>query len=183
MSPKQFLRRYFSNRDAILNSRIGGWLGDSLKNPEIWHFGRRAVAGGVGLGFFLAFVPLPMHMLIAVPLALLCRTNLPVTVASVWIANPITIPPMFIFALKVGGIVTAHEVEFSTLHFDASWDSISALFTQLWLPLMVGCLLCGASAGALGNFSVRGVWRLYLLHRFHQRRRQRRRRVPTLNRP
>ena len=54
MSPKQKLRRYFSNRDAILNSRMGGWLGEHLHDPEIWHFGRRAVAGGVGIGFFLA---------------------------------------------------------------------------------------------------------------------------------
>ena len=179
MSPKHKLQRYFSNRDVILNSRVGGWLGKYLHAPEIWHFGRRAVAGGVGLGFFLAFVPLPMHMLIAVPLALMCRTNLPVTVAAVWIANPITVAPMFMFALKVGGLVTAHEVQFSELHFDASWANVSALFAQLWQPLVVGSLICGVSAGAIGNFSVRWLWRLHLLYRRRQRRqRQRARPMP-----
>ncbi len=177
MSPKQKLQRYFSNRDAILNSRVGRWLGEYLHAPEIWHFGRRAVAGGVGLGFFLAFMPLPMHMLIAMLLSLLCRTNLPVTVAAVWIANPITVAPMFMFALKVGGIVTAHEVQFGELHFDATWANLSAMFSQLWLPLLVGSFLCGVTAGTLGNFSVRWLWRFHLLHRLRQRRQQRRART------
>ncbi|MCC6709532.1 MAG: DUF2062 domain-containing protein [Gammaproteobacteria bacterium] len=177
MSPKQKLRRYFSNRDAILNSRMGGWLGEHLHDPEIWHFGRRAVAGGVGIGFFLAFVPIPMHMLMALLLALVCRVNLPVTVAAVWIANPVTVAPMFIFALKVGGVITHHEVQFSELHFDATWANVSAMFSQLWLPLVVGCLLCGAAAGALGNATVRGLWRLHLLHRLQQRRQRRRERA------
>lgn len=177
MSPKQKLRRYFSNRDAILNSRVGGWLGAHLHDPEIWHFGRRAVAGGVGVGFFLAFVPLPMHMLMALLLALVCRINLPVTVAAVWLANPVTVAPMFMFALKLGGVVTAHEIEFSELHFDTTWAGVSAMFSQLWLPLVVGCLLCGVTAGALGNLSVRALWRVHLLLRLHQRRQQRRARA------
>ncbi len=174
MSPKQYLRRRFSNRDALLNSRVGGWLGEHLNDPEIWHFGRRAVAGGVGVGFFLAFMPVPAHSLIAVPLALLFRTNLPVTVASVWLVNPFTFAPFLLFALKLGGIVTGHEVNFGALHIYASWDSISALFAELWQPLVVGCLLCGASAGAIGNFAVRWVWRLHLAHRWQKRRRERR---------
>lgn len=173
MSPKQRLQRYFSNRDALANSRVGGWLGAYLHAPASWHFGRRAVAGGVGLGFFLAFVPLPMHMLLAVPVALICRTNLPITVAAVWLANPLTVAPMFIFALKVGGLVTRHQVQFSALHFDASWATVSALFAQLWQPLVVGCLLCGLTAGVIGNFSVRSLWRLHLLYRLRQRRQAR----------
>ncbi|MBK8961104.1 MAG: DUF2062 domain-containing protein [Proteobacteria bacterium] len=174
MSPKQKLQRYFSNRDAILNSRVGGWLGAHLHDPEIWHFGRRAVAGAVGIGFFLAFVPLPMHMVMAVLLALVCRVNLPVAVAAVWIANPVTVAPMFIFALKVGGLVTHHDIDFGALDFDATWDNVRDVFAQLWLPLVVGCLLCGAAAGALGNAAVRGLWRLHLLRRLKQRRHRRR---------
>ena len=179
MSPKQRLQRYFSNRDAIVDSRVGGWLGAHLHAPENWHFGRRAVAGGVGLGFFLAFVPLPMHMLLAVPAALICRTNLPITVAAVWLVNPLTIAPMFILALKVGGLVTRHEVQFSQLHFDAHWVTVGTLFAQLWQPLVVGCLLCGLVAGALGNFSVRWLWRLHLLYRLRQRRQRQRQRTRT----
>ena len=174
MGPKQKLQRYFSNRDAILNSRVGKWLGERLHDPEIWHFGRRAVAGAVGLGFFVAFMPVPMHMLIAATLALMLRINLPVALAAVWINNPITVAPMIMFALKVGGWVTAHEVQFSEMHFDASWANVSALFAQLWEPLVVGCLLCGLGAGAIGNFSVRGLWRLHVLYRCHQRRQGRR---------
>lgn len=173
MSPKRKLQRYFSNRDAILNSRAGGWLGSHLHDHEIWHFGRRAVAGAVGVGFFLAFVPLPGHTLLALVLALVFRINLPVTVAAVWIANPVTVAPMYMFALKLGGIVTAHEVQFSELHYDMTWVNLSAMFAQLWLPLVVGCLLCGLATGALGHFSVRWLWRLHVLQRLRQRRQRR----------
>ncbi len=69
------------------------------------------------------------------------------------------IAPMFIFALKIGGLITHHEIDFSALHFDATWDNVREVFAQLWLPLVVGCLLCGAAAGALGNAAVRGLWR------------------------
>ena len=178
MSPKQKLQRYFSDRDAILNSRVGQWLGKRMHDPEIWHFGRRAVAGAVGIGFFVAFMPVPMHMLIAAMLALMLRINLPVALAAVWINNPITVAPMIMSALKVGGVVTAHEVQFSEIHFNASWASFSALFAQLWEPLVIGCLLCGIVAGAIGNLSVRGLWRLHVLYRCHQRRLRRRAR-PT----
>ncbi len=177
MSLKQNLQRYFSDRDAILNSRMGGWLGERIHDPEIWHFGRRAVAGAVGIGFFVGFMPVPMHMLIAAMLALMLRINLPVALAAVWINNPITVAPMVMSALKLGGWVTAHEVQFSDIHFNANWANISALFTQLWEPLVVGCLLCGLGAGALGNFSVRGLWRLHVLYRCRQRRLRRRART------
>ena len=115
-----------------------------------------------------------MHMVMAVLLARVCRVNLPVAVAAVWIANPVTVAPMFIFALKVGGLVTHHEIDFGALNFDATWDNVRDVFAQLWLPLVVGCLLCGAAAGALGNAAVRGLWRLHILRRLKQRRQRRR---------
>ncbi|MGE0859376.1 MAG: DUF2062 domain-containing protein [Gammaproteobacteria bacterium] len=169
MSPKQTLRRYFSNRDALASTRVGRWLGAHLHAPELWHFGRRSVAGGVGLGFFIAFMPMPGHSLIAVPLALLVGTNLPITVASVWLVNPFTFAPLFVFALEVGALVTGHAVDLHTLSIDASWPSVRALFAELWQPLLVGCLLCGLSAGAIGNLAVRWLWRLHLARRWRRR--------------
>src|SRR5690606_14380210 len=117
-SPRRFLQRYIGRRDDIARSRIAGWLGQRLHDPELWHLGRRSVAGGVGLGFFLAFIPLPIQMLIATPLALFARVNLPVTMAALWLTNPLTMAPMYLFAYKVGtwivggdAQVTAHVFE------------------------------------------------------------------------
>ena len=173
MSPKQIFKRYFDNREAIVNSRVGGWLGQRLHDPGLWHFGRRTVAGGVGLGFFLAFVPVPMHMVLAVPIAIALRVNLPVAVGSVWIANPLTIPPMFLFALKLGMWLTGDADAYASLHFEHSFHGLGSLLSQLWLPLVVGCLVCAMVASATGNFAVRWGWRYYLLRRRQQRRQAR----------
>ena len=71
MSPRTILRRYLGDRESITKSRAAGWLGARLHDSEVWHLGRRSVAGGVSLGFFLAFIPLPIQMLVAAPLAIL----------------------------------------------------------------------------------------------------------------
>jgi len=170
MSPRHLIRRYLGDRGKITNARVPGWLAKRLHDSEVWHLGRRSVAGGVGLGFFLAFVPLPIQMLIAAPLALILRTNLPVTLAALWISNPITVAPMFLFAYRVGGWITGIEVDYGHAVSASSISGIIETIGDIWLPLSVGCLTCGASAAALGNVTVRWIWRIYLLKRRRRRR-------------
>ena len=172
MSPRTFLKRYLGDRSTLTKTRGIGWLGERLYDAEVWHLGRRSVAGGVGLGFFLAFIPLPIQMLIAAPLSLLFRVNLPVTMAALWLTNPLTMAPMFYFAFKVGSWLTDRGDALNEINFVASFDGMSAMFGEIWLPLIVGCLVCGISAAAVGNLSVRWLWRAHLLSRRRRRRRQ-----------
>lgn len=172
MSPRQFLRRYIGDRETLSQSRATSWLGKRLHDAEVWHLGRRSVAGGVGLGFFLAFVPLPIQMVIAAPLSLLLRVNLPVTMAALWITNPVTMAPMFLFAFKVGTWITAREAQIAAIDFEMSFEGMAAAFGEIWYPLIVGCLFCGVSAAAVGNLSVRWLWRAHLLYKRRQRRRR-----------
>ncbi len=173
MSPRHLLKRYLGDRDSIARSRATGWLGKRLHDAEIWHLGRRSVAGGVGLGFFLAFIPIPIQMLIAAPLSLLFRVNLPVTLAAVWLTNPVTMAPMFIFAFKVGSWITGHGLSIDPREFGTSFDSLLGVFGEIWQPLLVGCFVCGLSAAAIGNLAVRWAWRGYVLYRRRELRRER----------
>ena len=173
MSPRQLIRRYLGDRESIARSRVTGWLGKRLHDSEVWHLGRRSVAGGVGLGFFLAFIPIPIQMLIAPPLALLFRVNLPVTLVAIWITNPITFAPMFLFAYKVGEWITGFDGGIGSNAFEASFSGVFDILGDIWMPLCVGCLVCGISAAAIGNVSVRWLWRAYLLDRRRRRIRDR----------
>ncbi len=177
MSPRHFLKRYIGGRETLARTRATGWLGKRLHDAEIWHLGRRSVAGGVGLGFFLAFIPLPIQMLIAAPLSLIFRVNLPVTMAALWLTNPVTMAPIFLFAFKVGAWITSREAQIAAIKFEASFDGMAAVFDEVWLPLLVGCFVCGISAAAVGNLAVRWIWRAYLLRRRRQRRRAVRKRT------
>ena len=177
MSPKQIFQRYFNNREAIQNSRIGRWFGQHLHAHQLWHFGRRPVAGAVGLGFFLAFIPFPIHTVLAIVLAIALRVNLPVTIGAVWVANPLTVAPMFLFALKVGMVLTGDHHALTEIEFAHSLAGVGALFAQMWPQLVLGCTVCGLGAGAGGNCAVRWGWRAYLL-----RRRRRQQQARALNR-
>ena len=170
MSPRTILRRYLGDRESITKSRAAGWLGARLHDSEVWHLGRRSVAGGVSLGFFLAFIPLPIQMLVAAPLALTFRVNLPVTMVSLWITNPFTFAPMYLFAYKVGEWITGFPSEVGALAFPGSFSGLIDILGEIWLPLCVGCLICGCSTAAIGNVSVRWMWRAYLLNRRRSRR-------------
>ena len=163
VSPKTFLRKFFATRRKKMPTTRFGWLGRRMHDPNLWHFGRRSVAGGVGVGLFLSFVPIPIHMVLAVPCAIVLRINLPVTWAAVWATNPVTFAPMFIFAFKVGAWITGYESEASGIPFTATFDGLAAAFGDIWYPLIIGCFICGASAGAIGYLLVRGWWRFHLV--------------------
>lgn len=170
MSPRHALARWLSRHQPRTDTRWTRWLGQRLHDPELWHLGRRAVAGGVGLGFFLAFVPLPIQMVLAAPFALLFRVNLPVTLVALWLTNPLTMAPLFLFAFKIGSWITGEGKQVSDLDLELSFSSMGALLDEIWWPLAVGCLVCGVSAAAVGNAGVRWLWRLHLLARRRRRK-------------
>ena len=164
VGPKTLLRNFFSTRKANMSRARTGWLGRRMHDPNLWHFGRRAVAGGVGLGLFLSFIPIPIQMLLAIPFAIVMRVNLPVTFTAIWATNPITFAPMFIFAYKVGSWITSEQHVSAEIPFTPTFDGLTATFDVIWYPLLVGCLICGVSAGAIGYVLVRWLWRLHLVY-------------------
>jgi len=110
-----------------------------------------------------------------VPCALLCillRCNIPAAILIVWISNPITYGPMMYFAYMVGlrllGMATPSIPELLT--FDWFLEQLA----DVWLPLLVGCLICGLVTGAIGFLSVRLYYR-WRISRYIQQRRQRHR--------
>ena len=52
--------------------------GERITDPQLWTLNRRAVTAAFGAGCAISFVPLPIHLLLAVIVALLWRINLPV---------------------------------------------------------------------------------------------------------
>ncbi|MGB1541119.1 MAG: DUF2062 domain-containing protein, partial [Cycloclasticus sp.] len=70
-------------------------FGPLIHNQNVWHLNRRSFAGAISVGLFIAFIPLPAQMLIAAAAAIALHVNLPVAVATVWVSNPITMPPLF----------------------------------------------------------------------------------------
>ncbi len=170
--PKKLLLRYLPHRDAISEHRALKPVSRWLRNPEIWHLHRRSVSGATFIGLFCAFLPIPFQMLIASLLAIVSRCNLPVASALVWITNPLTIPPMFYFAYRLGAWLLGMDVEIDGI--ELSWAWLSDNLSTIGYPLIFGSLVCGWVAGVSGFVVVRVLWRLHVLRRWRERKERRR---------
>ena len=170
--PRKFLRRYLPSPSEVSAYRALRPVSRWLKNPELWHISRRSVAGAAFVGLFCAFVPVPFQMLIAAALAVVVRCNLALSVALVWISNPITIPPLFYFTYRLGAWLLDMKVEVTAI--ELSWDWLSTNLANIGYPLLFGSLLCGWVAGVTAFVLVHLVWRLHVTSRWRERKARRR---------
>ena len=169
--PRKFIKRFVPHHDAIHSHRGLRFLGPLIKDPNLLHLNRRSVSGAVGIGLFLAFVPVPFQMVLAAIAAVIIRINLPITMAMVWLTNPITIPPMFYFAYKVGvWLLGTPKQEFD---FELSWTWITDSLGAIWEPFLLGCFFVGSMVGLVGSLTVRTLWRIKVKQSWKERKQQR----------
>lgn len=142
-------------------------FGSVLYNPNLWCLNRRSAAGAFAVGLFMAFVPLPSQMIMSAGIAILCGVNLPLSVALVWVTNPITMPFIFYFSYKVGAWVM--KVPPQPFHFELSWEFLHHQMHIIGPPFLLGCLICGVIASLLGYFGIRGLWRYSVVRSWQKR--------------
>jgi len=159
------------NPQTIRNHKHLQFLGTLLHDPNIFHLNRRSVSGAFSVGLFMAFVPVPLQMIFAAIGAIVLRVNLPISVALVWITNPLTIPPIYYFTYKVGTWILQTPVR--DIQFELSTHWLMGELGAIWQPLLLGCFVTGAVFALLGNLSIRLFWRLYVGQNWRKRRQDR----------
>jgi len=167
--PRRLIQRYLPSHREIRDHRHLRCLGKLLHDPYLFHLNRRSVAGAVGVGLFMAFMPGPFQMLLAALASVLVRVNLPIAVALVWITNPLTMGPIFFFAYKVGTWIIGtpvHEALADLSYLQWLGDELKAA----WRPFLLGSVVCGLTSGLIGMLAVRLSWRLHILRRWRARR-------------
>lgn len=139
-----------------------------LEHPTYWSLNRRNVTRAFALGLFLAFVPLPIHVLLAVALALALRLNIPAAVLGTLLTNPLTAVPLYMVAYWVGcQILNLHQRH---IRFQLTWDWITNQLLPIWKPFLLGCLVMGTLSAILGYIVLGGIWHLSLVLKYHQRK-------------
>lgn len=175
---KSFLKKWLPTKHQLQQESSLSGVKHYFFDPMLWHFSRRSVARGVAIGLFLAFVPLPMQMLLAVLVAILWRANLPIAVALTWITNPITFVPLNYFIFLVGCWVTNDKSNYSVMQGfqfkGSSWQEIVTHFWQ-WLssigkPFFVGLPIVAVSAALLGFVLTHLIWRIVIYLRMYKRK-------------
>ncbi len=122
-----WLKRNAPKRETILNYRFVKPFAPYFSHGALWHFNRRSVSRGVGLGLFFAFV-VPVAQIVAAAIAAVpLRANLAVTVLMTTITNPVTVGLMAPLAHRIGKFVLGHGAPLSIPQRPAGtswWDWI-----------------------------------------------------------
>lgn len=169
--PKNFIKRHIPDAQTIKNHKYLKVFGRLLHNPNLWHLNRNSVIAACSIGLFCAFIPMPFQMVLAAALAILFSANLPISVALVWISNPITMPPMFYFTYKVGALILDIPPKAFPPEFSIQW--LTHELHHIWKPLYAGSLICAVIAACIANVAMRIAWRMTVLHQWRKRQRAR----------
>lgn len=155
--PRKFFKKFMPDPHVIKNNKTLRIFGDLLHDPNLWHMNRRSIAGAFAVGLFFAWWPVPFQMALAAAGAIVLRTNLPLSVALVWITNPVTMPPMFYLAYVVGTWIVGVPAMSFEMELSMSW--LMHEMSTIWKPFLTGCLTLAAVSSALGFFAVNAIWR------------------------
>ena len=169
MGLRRFLQRMLPAPHVLREHRHLRVLGSILHDPEIFHLTRHSTAGGVAAGLFCAFAPFPGHMLMAALAAILMRVNLPVAVVMTWVTNPVTVPPLFYLAYRTGTFLLGRHPQ--PVIFEWSLEWFTTVFAGIWPSLVIGCLLFAVVSAMVGYATVILCWRLAVIRKMRQRRR------------
>jgi len=166
--PRKIFKKYLPSTHDIKNNKHLSIFGTLLHSPELWHFSRKSIAKAFAIGLFVAWLPTPFQMVIAAGAAILFHSNLPISVALVWITNPFTMPPMFYAAYKVGAaILGVNEVAFE---MELSFDWLLHGTLLIWKPFLLGCLIMAVFSSIAGYLGIQIFWRWKVLRSWKQRK-------------
>ncbi|OQW90958.1 MAG: hypothetical protein BWK79_18255 [Beggiatoa sp. IS2] len=174
---KKFFKQWLPHAEIKNHPRLQ-CFGTLLNDPNLWHLNRHSLSGGMAVGLFCAFVPIPMQMLLAAGVAILFRVNLPLSVALVWLTNPVTMPPVFYFAYKLGAYLLSIKPQ--PITFDITVEWFFNTLGNIWQPFLLGCFVLGTISALLGYLTVQMLWRLQV--GWQHRREQRLKKLLTLKR-
>lgn len=165
---KKIVKKYMPDPEKVRNMKGLGFFAKWLGNPAIWHIHRHSTANAFASGLFWMAIPIPSQMVAATFTAVYIRANLPISIALVWISNPLTMAPIFYFNYVIGTLILGEDAE-ESLGFEMSWDWILNTLGELWLPLYLGSLVVGVVLGAIGYFGIHLFWRFHVIDNWKKR--------------
>lgn len=167
--------RHVPTRDTIHRYRLLRPFAPHLTHSSLWRLNRRSVPRGVAIGLFVAVIIPVMHTVIAALLAIPARANVAVAALFTLVVNPLTIPPLYYFAYRIGSWELRHEAPIvdpaAAERFSSELSRMLFWIHQASGSIAVGVLTIAAASAVLGYFVSKFVWRFWSHSRWRQRRR------------
>lgn len=157
-----WIKRHLPTRETVHQYRVLRPFASHLSRPALWRMTRRSVPRGVALGLFVGVIIPFMHTAIAAVLAIPLRANVAVAAAVTLVVNPLTIPPLYYAAYRIGSWELRYD---ATLVNSEAAERFSSELSRLlfWIhhasgPIAVGVLTIAAVAAAGGYLFASFGW-------------------------
>ena len=147
--------REFFKKITTNNPKFNQFL-NKYKLPKAYFaINRRAVTKGLLVGLFWGFIPMPFQMLGVIATTLIMRFNVPIALATVWLSNPITYPPLWYLEYWTGNLILGRDgisdIQLTMQWFQEHWDDIV-------VPLYVGAAFYSTVVSFLIYLLVNWLW-------------------------
>lgn len=172
-----WLKSHLPTREMIAQNRWTRPFAKYLLRPDLWRFNRRSVPRAVATGLLVAPIIPVAHTFLAALAAVPTRSNIVIAAAVTWLINPLTIPPFYYAAYRIGQAL---------LHLDAvsPVPRIShpatgqATHWAAWLldksgPLALGTIVMAVVTAAVGYLVSALLWRWNIARKWRGRSRRR----------
>jgi len=168
--PRHLVRKFTPSPETLRNHWVIRLFGEWLADPGLWSIQRRSVTGAFGMGLAICFIPLPVHLPLAVLCAVLWRLNVPTVVATTFLVNPFTVVPVYYAAYRIGAALLGARVH--GFRFEPSWDWLRDGLGPAWKPFLLGCLVCAVFSGLIGRVALELLWRRRVVIDYRARKRR-----------
>ena len=147
--------REFFKKISTNNPKFNEFL-DKYNLPKAYFAtNRRAVTKGLLVGLFWGFIPMPFQMAGVIVTTPLMRFNVPIGLATVWLSNPITYPPLWYLEYLTGNLILGRDgisdIQLTMQWFQEHWDDIV-------VPLYVGTAFYSTVVSYLIYLFVNWLW-------------------------
>lgn len=177
-------QKYIPTSATLRGNRFLKPFSRYLDQDFLWQFNRRGVAGGLAVGLFVGILIPFAQTLFGALGAILLRVNLPVATFATFAANPLTVPPLYYAAYRLGNMLTRNGNAEATMRMAGKvargQAQVGNWFTNMveWLhhvgpQLMIGLVVIASVSAVLAYVSVNLAWYLRARYRWRKRRARR----------
>ena len=168
---RQWVTHHLPRRETIHRYRLLRPFAHHLTQPNLWRMNRRSVPRAVALGLGVGILVPFMHMALAALLAIPTRANVAIAAAFTLLINPVTIPPIYFAALRLGQwelhervALNAQAVARMSGHAESWLEWMRHASAPIALGVLTLALIAAAGGYAIGavawRWRVGNRWRL-----------------------
>ncbi len=153
------LKKIIPKQNTLLKNKSLYILGSTINKKQLWHLNRKSISKATIIGLFLAWVPVPFQMVLAAACSVYFNANLPLSIALVWLTNPLTMPPLFFFAYKIGAYCLNIQISYINFNLLSIWQLLTTY--NMWKAFLFGCFVCGISSSITGYIIINIIWNYF----------------------